>query len=100
MPKFGLLCLDGDLEGVKAALARGQDVNGREKFKTTGLMSAIVGEHDSVVQLLLSQPSLDINSSDSYGDTALHCAACMDNVTGLRMLLGDSRQSCRKSRFL
>ena len=89
VPLVGL-CINGDLEGVKAALARGEDVNtGTEG--NTGLMAAIIKGHNSVVKVLLNQPSLDINRSNIQGFTAVHLACCEDNVTSLRMLLGDPR---------
>ena len=84
------LCFEGDLEGVKAALARGEDVNAETKVMT-GLMMAIWLGHNSIVKVLLEQPSLDINRSNGQGFTAVHFACHTGNVTGLRMLLGDPR---------
>ena len=89
MPPFWSLCEAGRLQEVGAALARGQDVNSRDRYNVTGLMRALDKEHNSVVELLLSQPSLDVNTSNSYGRTALHWA--YSNVTGLRLLLADPR---------
>ena len=74
---------------MRAAIARGQDVNSSDGANTTGLMWALFRGHNSVVELLLSQPSLDVNSSNSNGSTALHWAR--GNVTGLRLLLADPR---------
>ena len=84
------LCEEGNLEEVRAALARGEDVNSSDG-DMTGLMLALHRGHNSVVELLLSQPSLDVNSSDSGGSTALHWVD--SNVTGLRLLLADPRHS-------
>ena len=54
-------------------------------------MKAIFREHNSIVKVLLKQPSLDINRSNSQGFTAVHKACFHDNVTSIRMLLGDPR---------
>ena len=89
MADFVKLCKDGRLEEVRAALAMGQDVNSRDGHNHTGLMLALYRGHNSVVELLLSQPSLDVNTSNSGGNTALHWAT--SNVTGLRLLLAHPR---------
>ena len=95
MAPFLELCASGDLEGVRAAVARGQDVNanGGDGRNMTGLMVLLLCGHNSLVELLLQQPSLDMNLSDRHGDTALHYGVLRDNVTGLRMLLGDPRMN-------
>ena len=49
------------------------------------MMWALDRGHNSVVELLLSQPNLDVNSITSNGLTALHYAS--RNVTGIRLLL-------------
>ena len=72
--------------GVRAAIDGGQDLDISDANNTTGLMWALLEGHNSVVELLLSQPSLDVNSN---GSTALHWAN--SNVTGLRLLLADPR---------
>ena len=89
MPAFWSLCQAGRLEEVRDAIARGQDINSTGGANMTGLMFALARGHNSVVELLLCQPSLDMNLSDSDGHTALHCAH--SNVTGLRLLLADPR---------
>ena len=60
------LCQNGDSEGVKAALKRGADVNSKGKYGWTGLIWAMVENHNSVVELLLKTPNIDVNlKSDS-----------------------------------
>ena len=77
---------------MKKALARGEDVNGRG-YNRTGLMWAVQLKHNSVVRLLLEQPTVDLNCTNSNDSTALHLAAADDNVEGVRLLLNDSRFS-------
>ena len=84
------LCRDGKLEEVRRALARGDDVNNKGEFNTTGLMLAVWKNHNPVVRLLLEQPVVALNCIET-GKTALHYAAVGDNVEGVRMLLADPR---------
>ena len=91
---LGLTCRTGDLAEVRKAIARGEDVN--EKFwtgvgKKTGLMLAVECKHNSIVKLLLEQPTLDLNLTDRDGWTALHFAASHDNVAAVKLLLADPR---------
>ena len=85
------LCAAGDLEGVRAAIARGEDVNGGDDQNVTGLMWAVCRGHYFVVEVLLQQPSLDMNSINGHGTTAVFYACLNNKVIGLRMLLGDPR---------
>ena len=91
MAPFWQLCDDGDLEGVRAAIARGEDVNGVDDQNVTGLMWAVGRGHYSVVEVLLQQPSLDMNSINDHGTTAVYYACLNNKVIALRMLLGDPR---------
>ena len=84
------LCRDGKLEEVRRALARGDDVNSKGEFNTTGLMLAVWKNHNPVVRLLLEQPAVALNCIET-GKTALHYAAVGDNVEGVQMLLADPR---------
>ena len=86
------LCSEGELVKVREALARGEDVNGRG-YNRTGLMWAAQLKHNSVVRLLLEQPTVDLNCTNTNGCTALHLAADDDNVEGVRMILDDPRFS-------
>ena len=84
------LCSEGKVAEVKAALARGEDVNGRG-YNRTGLMWAVQLKHNPVVRLLLEQPEVDLNCRNTNGSTALHLAASDDNVEGVELLLADPR---------
>ena len=88
------LCDDGNLKGVRLALARGEDLNYESDSGLTLLMyaawkrhTAAYNGHNSIVKLLLDQAGVKINKQDNSGDTALHCAAWSNNREGARMLL-------------
>ena len=84
MATFWKMCRDGDLECVMEAVEEGQDINGGNGVKTTGLMRAVAGDHNDLVEVLLHQDRIDINSSESLGYRALHWASYSGNVTRLR----------------
>ena len=65
------LCWEGRLDEVRAALTKGRNVNS-SKGNTTGLMGALSNHHNSTVRLLLEQPTVDLNGTDTLGKTALH----------------------------
>ena len=85
------MCKHGNLAEVRAALARGEDVNSKDGDNMTGLMWAVVMEGNSIVRLLLEQPTLDLNATDHMERSALHYAAWNGNVEGVRLLLTDPR---------
>ena len=81
-------CYNGNLEEVRRALARGEDVNKTNQYSATGLMRAVWNKHNAVVDLLLSQPGVNVNwVNNNDGWTALHYAWYYNNVEGLKMLL-------------
>ena len=81
------LCRAGDLEGVKAALQRGADVNTKSDYGLTGLMQAVRHNCNSVVALLLKTPNIDVNQRDDYRRCALHWAVTKENNEALKLLL-------------
>ena len=86
------LCAVGKLAEVREALARGEDVNGKGEANLTALMGAAMYNGDTeIVKLLLEQPTVDLNYSDTSGQTALDKAARKDNVEAVKMLLADPR---------
>merc|ERR1712012_934830 len=87
MSRLWELCRDGKLAEVRAALARGEDVNSKDSYGQTALTRAVENKHNSIVKLLLDQPAVDVNVKDINGWTALHIAACHNNAEGARMLL-------------
>jgi len=82
-------CENGDLEGVKTALERGVDVNARGKKCWTGLMEAVFNNHNSVVELLLKTPHIDVNFKNNEGSCALHLA--IGRRKNLALLVADPR---------
>ena len=59
----------------------------------SGLMIALVKNHNEVVKLLLEQVDLDVNM-DCNGSTAVHYAVHGNNVEGLHMLLQRKDLDC------
>ena len=75
-----LWVLVGNVEDVRAALQAGGDPN-------TFLMCAIMRGKEEVVNLLLEQPSIEVNAKDDGDNTALHWACAGGNVAILNQLL-------------
>ena len=96
-------CENGDLDGVKAALGRGEDVNqiwqhgdcGNTAcadnpncdFKALPLQGAIKGNHPHVVALLLKQPGIDVNLRGFPGYTPLSVACMLGRANIVKQLL-------------
>ena len=90
------LCSLGHVEGVRAALAKGEDVNDVNDDNQTVLMylAAICSRsenHFSILRLLLEQPSIDVNVVDKNRLTALHVATQQGNIAAVKLLLADKR---------
>ena len=97
-------CKNGDLEGVKAALKSGANVNTKDEdedkvededghinpvrpYGMTGLMWAVAKRHNSMVELLLKTPNIDVNLRSKRGECALHHAVIEKNNEALKLLL-------------
>ena len=76
---------------VGRALAREEDVNTVGSKNMTGLMWAVRNNNNSIVRLLLEQPTVDLNCTDKNKQTALHWAAFADNAEAVKLLLKNSR---------
>ena len=75
------------MEGVRAALQGGVDVNTKDENGWTGLMLAILFNHNSVVEILLSKPDIDVNLKANDGFCALSWAVFKQNNEALKMLM-------------
>ena len=72
---------------MKAALARGEDVSGKEE----ALIWAVKKWHNPIVQILLQQPTIDVNFDPDGAGSALHTAAALGNPEAVHLLLADQR---------
>ena len=92
------LCQAGKLEEARAALARGGKVNQTTAGGNTGLMCAAAQGHESVVELLLQQPGLDVNlTREGSRRTALHAASSYGRAGIVRMLLAHPSLTCQNA---
>ena len=83
-------CALGKLEEVREALQAGADPNTRVPITdSTCLMVAISRKQEEVVDLLLAQPSIEVNAKDNKNITALHlaCRTRTGNIAILSKLL-------------
>ena len=94
-------CINGDVEGARAALKSGADVNqvwqhgdcenpncGKNPncdFKATPLHGAIKAGHSDVVAFFLQQPNVDVNLN-IFGFTPLNFAVMFGRKTIMRQL--------------
>ena len=78
----------GNLEEVWAAFQAGGDPNTRGGTDNkTCLMWAIIRGNEEMVDVLLEQPSIEVNAKDNNESTALHWACARNNVAILNQLL-------------
>ena len=61
----------GDMDVVKALLQGGADLNANVRGGYTALLLALINKHDEVADVLVAQPSLDLNARGSDGVTPL-----------------------------
>ena len=80
------------LKEAKAALARGTDVNAYNDNGRTALMVAVLENHIPILKLLLRQPKIEVNKTETEtGNTALHFAVKNENIEATKLLLKDKR---------
>lgn len=96
-------CERGNVDGVKTALRRGEDVNriwqhgacGSPKctkdpycdFKATPLQGAIKFNHTDVINLLLQEPDINLNLVTGHNYTALNMACWLNKPSIVKQLL-------------
>jgi len=89
---FWKKCMDGRVEEVRGALAAGADPNSTGgAVNMTCLMVATTMDHDAVVDLLLSQPDIQVNAKDTYKRTALHVVCSSSVPTIFDKILAESQ---------
>ena len=77
----------GNLEEVRAALQAGGDPNTRGGLDNkTCLMWAIIRGNEEMVDVLLEQPSIEVNAKDNDENTALHWACRCGRVSNVAIL--------------
>ena len=75
---FLIACKNGEEPKVKAALVLGVDVNFKSELRPeTGLMLAIRGNHEGVIDILLSNSKIQVNSSDKDRASPLALASSL-----------------------
>ncbi|XP_061483831.1 osteoclast-stimulating factor 1 isoform X2 [Rhineura floridana] len=65
----------GNLSWLRECLDNRVGVNGLDKAGSTALYWACHGGHKDIVEVLLTQPNVELNQQNKLGDTALHAAA-------------------------
>ena len=82
-----LKCWAGNLEVVREALQAGGDPNTRGgTANKTCLMWAIIRGNEEMVDVLLEQPSIEVNAKDNNENTALHWACRCGRVSNVAIL--------------
>ena len=80
-------CLDGDIEGVIAALAQGGRVTARSSDGVTPLLAAARNGHTDICALLLAHGSNVNEVKPDTKETALHLAAMEGHNASVEALL-------------
>lgn len=76
----------GQIATVRALLDGGTDVNAKDEFGQTALMTAVANNHVEVVQLLLNRGA-EVNARNNNGETPLILAAREGNLLTVQGLL-------------
>ena len=84
-------CRNGHTQEVKRLIESGVNINHMDLFNQTGLMWAVAKGHNNIVELLLSQPDIDLTVQSFNDNTVLHEAVEANNVEALLMLLDHPR---------
>lgn len=78
----------GSVSVTRLLILAGADINTRDVFLWTPLHRSAYENRESVVDLLLESPGIEINARDDQGATALHHAAAMGHTAVAVNLLG------------
>ena len=95
-------CSDGDLEEAKRLLSSGLNVNTTDRYGHSLLWLACSRNQTEVVRHLLSQPAINLNQKDKYGQTAMSASLIGGQYQCTQLLLNDKRTdlSLCKDNFL
>ncbi|XP_048201979.1 osteoclast-stimulating factor 1-like [Perognathus longimembris pacificus] len=77
----------GNLSWLRECLDNQEVVNGLDKDGSTALYWVCHGSHKDVVEVLLTQPNIELNQQNKLGDTALHAAAWKGYADIVQLLL-------------
>jgi len=80
-----MAAMHGDIKGVEALVAKGSDINLKDKGGCTPMMLAAQGGHFEIVARLV--PDDQINNIYQEGQTFLHLAAKVGNIKGVEALV-------------
>uniref|UniRef100_A0A4W2FR57 Osteoclast stimulating factor 1 n=1 Tax=Bos indicus x Bos taurus TaxID=30522 RepID=A0A4W2FR57_BOBOX len=77
----------GNLSWLRECLDNRVGVNGLDKAGSTALYWACHGGHRDIVEMLFTQPNIELNQQNKLGDTALHAAAWKGYADIVQLLL-------------
>ncbi|XP_075415658.1 osteoclast-stimulating factor 1 [Tenrec ecaudatus] len=77
----------GNLSWLRECLDNHVGVNGLDKAGSTALYWACHGGHKDIVEMLFTQPNVELNQQNKLGDTALHAAAWKGYADIVQLLL-------------
>ncbi|XP_054942895.1 osteoclast-stimulating factor 1-like, partial [Physeter macrocephalus] len=78
---------NGNLSWLRECLDNQVGVNGLDKAGSTALYWACHGGHKDTVEMLFTQPNIELNQQNKLGDTALHAAAWKGYADIVQLLL-------------
>ncbi|KAM7019202.1 osteoclast-stimulating factor 1 [Tautogolabrus adspersus] len=88
----------GNLCWLRECVENKVGINGLDKAGNTALYWGCHGGHKDVVELLLSQPNVELDQQNKLGDTALHAASWKGYSDIVQMLLAkDPRTDIRNN---
>jgi len=88
----------GDLEQVKASIAKGANVNATYQNEGTPLHQAVMGNHPDIAAWLLANGA-NVDSKNQSGGTPLHTAAEQDRLKLAELLVSHKANPNEKSAF-
>ncbi|EPQ09043.1 Osteoclast-stimulating factor 1 [Myotis brandtii] len=77
----------GNLSWLRECLDNRVGVNGLDKAGSTALYWACHGGHKDIVEMLFTQPNIELDQQNKLGDTALHAAAWKGYADIVELLL-------------